>query len=150
MNDEPEQGPDPNDVRRHMKKMLTEREYRQRYRRIDQYRPNPKQLEFHNLIADERMLRGGNQNGKTHGGGAQITFDALGLYPDVWYKGRQFIEPPPIERSVDFLAWIASTTSTTTRDGAQTKLLGDIRQQDGLGTGLIPLDNIVGRPTMAR
>ena len=51
---------------------------------------------------------------------------------------------------LDFLAWVASTTSTTTRDGAQTKLLGDIRQQDGLGTGLIPLDNILGRPTMAR
>ncbi len=72
-----------------------------------------------------------------------------GVYPD-WYQGRQFIEPPPIERPFDFLAWVASTTSTTTRDGAQTKLLGDIRQDDGLGTGLIPLDNIVGRPTMAR
>ncbi len=149
MSDELEQGPDPNDVRRHMKRMLTEKEYRQQYRRIDFYRPNPKQLEFHNLIADERMLRGGNQNGKTHGGGAQLTFDVLGSYPD-WYEGRRFLEPPSIERAVDFLAWVASTTSTTTRDGAQTKLLGDIRQQDGLGTGLIPLDNIVGRPTMAR
>jgi phage terminase large subunit-like protein len=28
--------------------------------------------------------------------------------------------------------------------------LGDVRQQGGLGTGMIPLDNIVGRPTMAR
>jgi phage terminase large subunit-like protein len=78
-----------------------------------------------------------------------MAFDALGLYPD-WYQGRRFETPPPIERSVDFLGWVASTTSTTTRDGAQTKLLGDVRQQDGLGTGMIPLDNIVGRPTMAR
>jgi phage terminase large subunit-like protein len=149
MSDEIEEGPDPNGVRRHAKKMLTEIEYRRQYRRIDHYRPNPKQLEFHNLIADERMLRGGNQQGKTHGGGAGLTFDALGFYPG-WYQGRRFLEPPPIERPVDFLAWVASTTSITTRDGAQTKLLGDIRQQDGLGTGLIPLDNIVGRPTMAR
>jgi phage terminase large subunit-like protein len=66
------------------------------------------------------------------------------------YQGRRFETPPAIERPFDFLGWVASTTSTTTRDGAQTKLLGDVRQQDGLGTGMIPLDNIVGRPTMAR
>ena len=29
-------------------------------------------------------------------------------------------------------------------------MLGDIRQDGGLGTGLIPLDNIVGKPAMAR
>jgi phage terminase large subunit-like protein len=149
MTDEPEQGPDANEIRRHAKKMLTELEYRKRYRRIDYYRPNRKQLEFHNLIASEKMFRAGNQLGKTHCVGAQMTFDALGRYPD-WYKGREFLLPPPIERPFDFLGWVASTTSTTTRDGAQTKLLGDVRQEDGLGTGMIPLDNIVGRPTMAR
>jgi phage terminase large subunit-like protein len=149
MSDEPEQGPDANEIRRHAKKMLTELEYRKRYRRVDFYRPNQKQLEFHNLIAPERMFRAGNQLGKTHCVGAQMAFDALGRYPD-WYKGRRFLTPPPIERPFDFLAWVASTTSTTTRDGAQTKLLGDVRQEDGLGTGMIPLDNIVGRPTMAR
>jgi phage terminase large subunit-like protein len=149
MTDEPEQGPDANEVRRHAKKMLTELEYRKRYRRLDYYRPNEKQLEFHNLIGTEAALRSGNQTGKTHCVGAQLAFDALGRYPD-WYHGRTFLTPPPIERSVDFLAWVASTTSTTTRDGAQTKLLGDVRQEDGLGTGMIPLDAIVGRPTMAR
>ena len=149
MTDELEQGPDANEIRRHAKKMLTEFEYRKRYRRLDYYRPNRKQLEFHNLIATEAALRSGNQNGKTHCVGAQMAFDALGRYPD-WYRGRRFETPPPIERPVDFLGWVASTTSTTTRDGVQTKLLGDVRQEDGLGTGMIPLDNIVGRPTMAR
>jgi phage terminase large subunit-like protein len=149
MSDEQEQGPDPNDVRRHAKHMLTELEYRKKYRRIDFYKPNLKQLQFHNLIAPERMFRAGNQLGKTHCVGAQLTFDTLGSYPD-WYQGRRFEKPPAIERPFDFLAWVASTTSTTTRDGAQTKLLGDVRQQDRLGTGMIPLDNIVGRPTMAR
>ena len=150
MTDEVEQGPDANEIRRHAKKMLTELEYRKRYRRIDYYRPNQKQLEFHNLIASEKMFRAGNQLGKTHCVGAQMAFDALGRYPD-WYQGRRFETPPPIERPFDFLGWVASTTtSTTTRDGAQTKLLGDVRQEDGLGTGMIPFDNIVGRPTMAR
>jgi phage terminase large subunit-like protein len=149
MTDEPEEGPDANEVRRHAKKMLTEFEYRKKYRRLDYYRPNQKQLAFHNLIASEKMFRAGNQLGKTHCVGAQMSFDALGSYPD-WYQGRRFETPPAIERPFDFLGWVASTTSTTTRDGAQTKLLGDVRQQDGLGTGMIPLDNIVGRPTMAR
>jgi phage terminase large subunit-like protein len=149
MSDNLEEGPDPNEVRRHAKKMLTELEYRKRYCRLDFYRPNPKQMDFHNLVATERMLRAGNQQGKTHGAAAQMAMDALALYPD-WYQGRKFDNPPPIERAFDFLGWIASTTSTTTRDGAQTKLLGDLRQEDGLGTGLIPLDCIPGRPAMAR
>jgi hypothetical protein len=149
MTDEIEEGPDPNDVRRHAKKMCTETEYRKRYRRIDYYRPSAKQLEFHNLIAPERCLRGANQSGKTTAGGAQMTMDVLGRYPD-WYKGRRFDKPPPIGRTFDFLGWVASTTSTTTRDGAQVKLLGDVREDGGLGTGLIPLDSIVSRPIMAR
>jgi phage terminase large subunit-like protein len=147
--DDFEQGPDPNQVRRHAKKMLTEIEYRKKYCRLDFYRPNRKQLVFHNLVETERMLRAGNQEGKTHCCGAQVAMDALGRYPD-WYQGRRFVKPPPIERPFDFLAWVASPTSTTTRDGAQVKLIGDIRDEYGLGTGLIPLDNIVGRPTMAR
>jgi phage terminase large subunit-like protein len=149
MADDLEAGPDPNDVRRHAKKLYTELQYRQKYRRIDFYRPNFKQEEFHNLVASERMLRAGNQLGKTQAAAAQMTFDALALYPD-WYTGRKFLVPPKIERPFDFIGWAGCTTSGKTRDGAQIKLLGDIRQQGGLGTGLIPLDNIVGKPTMAR
>src|SRR5215471_17932916 len=144
-----EEGPDPNGVRRHAKKMLTDYEYRRTYRRIDFYRPNRKQLEFHNCQAREVALRAGNQLGKTQAAGFQLASDALALYPG-WYKGRQFLTRPPIERATDFLGWAACTTQGKTRDGAQTKLLGDIRQEKGLGTGMIPLDNIVGRPTMAR
>jgi phage terminase large subunit-like protein len=149
VNDELEEGPDPNDVRRHAKRMYTEMQYRQKYRRIDFYRPNLKQLEFHNTVSRETMLRANNQGGKTHAAGAQVTMDALAMYPD-WYEGRRFIEPPKIERPFEFLAWASCTTSTKTRDGAQTKLLGPIRDSDGMGTGLIPLDNIVGKPMMAR
>jgi len=146
---EVEEGPDPNDVRRQAKRMFTEFQYRQKYRRIDFYKPNEKQRLFHNTIAREKALRAGNQLGKTQAAGAQMTFDALAFYPG-WYQGRRFLERPKIERTEDFLGWAACTTQGKTRDGAQVKLLGDIRTEKGLGTGLIPLDNIVGRPTMAR
>jgi phage terminase large subunit-like protein len=149
MSDEPELGPDPNHVRRHAKKMHTEMQYRRRYCRLDYYRPNPRQKDFHNLVAAERCLRAGNQQGKTHCCAGQMAMDALGRYAD-WYKGRRFDRPPAIERPTDFVGWAGCTTSTTTRDGLQAKLLGDLTQHDGMGTGLIPLDNIVGRPTMAR
>jgi len=149
MTDEPEEGPDPNDIRRHARKMYTELQYRQKYRRIDFYRPNDRQRDFHNCTASEVMLRAGNQQGKTHAAGCQMTMDAISLYPE-WYSGRRFVVPPKIERPYDFIGWAGCTTSGKTRDGAQVKLLGDIRQQGGLGTGLIPLDNIVGKPTMAR
>jgi phage terminase large subunit-like protein len=147
--EEPELGPDPNDIRRHAKKIYTNAQYRQKYRRIDFYKPNPKQMEFHNLLEHEKMIRAGNQLGKTQSAAAQMTMDALRLYPD-WYTGRRFMVPPAIERPYDFIGWYGCTTSDKTRDGAQVKLLGDIRKQGGLGTGLIPLDNIVGKPTMAR
>ena len=144
-------GPDPNSIRRHQKKMLTEYEYRRKYCRFDFYLPSARQLLFHGLSAAEVMIRAGNQLGKTHAGAAQMTMDALARYPD-WYpeEGRQFLVPPAIERPFDFLAWAACDTSATTRAGVQTKLLGDVMQEGGLGTGLIPLDAIVGRPAMAR
>jgi hypothetical protein len=77
--DETEEGPDPTDVRRHAKRMYTEMQYRKKYRRIDFYRPNLKQEEFHNLQASEKMIRAGNQLGKTQSAAAQMTMDALGL-----------------------------------------------------------------------
>jgi phage terminase large subunit-like protein len=149
MTDEIEQGPDPNEVRRHAKKMHTELEYRQKYRRIDFYKPNRSQLLFHALQVPEKALRAGNQLGKTHGAGAEFAFQTLARYPD-WWRGRKFVVPPKIERPIDFMGWASCTTSTKVRDGSQLKLLGPVRDQGGLGTGLIPLDNIVGRPTMAR
>jgi phage terminase large subunit-like protein len=147
--DEPEYGPDANALRRHAKRMLSNRDYLKKYRRLGFYKPHPKQMEFHNLLAVERMLRAGNQLGKSHAGAAQLAMDAIAWWPD-WFKGHKFDTPPAIERPYDFLGWAACTTSATTRDGVQMKLIGDIRQDGGLGQGLIPLDNIVGRPSLAR
>lgn len=149
MADDLEEGPDPNDLRRHAKRMFTEAQYRRKYRRIDFYKPNRAQLKFHALITPEKMLRAGNQLGKTHGTGFEFATHATAIYPE-WWTGRKFLTPPPIERPVEWMGWASCTTSEKVRDGAQLKLLGPVLDEGGLGTGLIPLDNIVGRPTMAR
>lgn len=149
MTDELE-GPDPNDVRRHAKRMYTNAQYRKKYRRIDFYQPNEKQKLFHQLTVPEKMLRAGNQMGKTHGAGFEFASHATAIYPGWWEGGRRFLAPPKIERPFEWMGWASCTSSTKVRDGCQVKLLGPIRETGGLGTGLIPLDNIVGRPTMAR
>jgi phage terminase large subunit-like protein len=144
MNDDTEQGPDPNERRKHAKKLYSEREYRDRYYKILRYEPHPKQLAAHNSTAHRLMLQAGNQQGKTHCIGAQMAIDLTGAYDDfAWYKGPRALEK-------DILCWAASTTSVMSRDGIQAKLVGDLNQSDGMGTGLIPLDAIRGRPTMAR
>ncbi len=77
------------------KTMFSAADYAKKYRRIDFYRPNPKQLEFHNKHADcngAGAARAGTQMGKTHAGAAQMTMDSLALYPD-WYHGRKFLCP---------------------------------------------------------
>jgi phage terminase large subunit-like protein len=146
-------GPDPNDLRRHAKKIYTEAQYRKKYRRIDFYKPNLKQLAFHNALFPERMLRAGNQQGKTQAAAAELAMHATQIYPE-WkdlggLKGRRFMSRPKIERPFDFLAWAAAPNGVKIRDGMQTKLLGDLSEDGGLGTGMIPLDNI-GKLTMAR
>jgi phage terminase large subunit-like protein len=143
-----EEGPDPNDIRRHQKRMLTNEQYRKKYRRLDFYRPNDKQREFHNALEREVMLRAGNQNGKTHAAGAQIAMDALAIYP-AWHEGRKFIKPPAIERPMEWLGWCASTEAAKVRDNIQLKLMGSVADGD-MGTGLLPLDNIIGKPLMSR
>lgn len=145
------EGPDANQVRRHAKKMNTEQQYRQRYRRCDFYEPNPFQLSLHNAPKDARLinLRAANGSGKTLSAAMQCSYDMQGDYP-FWYMGRQFLTVPKIIRSYNFQVLISSITSQVLRDGLAKALLGDLSQEDGLGSGALPLDCIQGRPTMSR
>lgn len=143
---------DPNDVRRHAKRMYTEAEYRKLYRRIDFYKPNRFQLKLHNAPANVRYInaRAANQLGKSTAAAMQLAMDAMGYYPS-WYTGRKFLKPPPIIRSYDFQAFIASIQSYVLRDGIARALVGDLSQgQSGLGTGAIPLDMIAEKITYTR
>ena len=102
--------------------------------RLADYRPYPKQFEFHAaggpLTVRERLLKAGNQVGKTICAGYEHAMHLSGRYPD-WWAGVVFDEPT--------IGWAASETSQGTRDTVQRILLGQV---GSWGTGAIPRDAI--------
>lgn len=97
-------------------------------RRLSLYRPYPKQQKFHIAGATyrERLLRAGNQMGKTLAAAAEVAIHATGKYPE-WWQGKRFGKAPVI--------WCAGVTGEVVRDSIQRLLLGDVANP---GTGFIP------------
>ena len=108
--------------------LLKERETRRNTDRLRHYRPYPKQQQFHAAGREhhERLLRAGNQQGKTFSAGMEMAYHVTGLYPD-WWEGRRWDRP--------IIAWAGSDTGETTRDNPQRALLGLVGE---FGTGSIP------------
>lgn len=109
---------------------------------LAKYRPYAKQREFHdagNLPGIfERLLRAGNQVGKTWCAGAETAMHLTGRYPDDW-KGKRFDHPT--------VGWAAGVTNLSTRDTVQRILMGRSDPEEGVaqwGTGSIPAECIVG------
>lgn len=116
---------------------------KKKYRAIDMFEPYSKQRDFFDagLVYKERMLSAGNQMGKTKAGCAETVYHLTGEYPDDWL-GKRFDHPTK--------GWAASVSGLATRDGVQTQLLGEPGIVDLLGTGLIPRDKIIGKPSTMR
>jgi phage terminase large subunit-like protein len=96
-----------------------------------QYKPYPKQAEFHASGAEhrERLLMAGNQLGKSYCGAMEMAIHLTGQYPD-WWQGRRWDRP--------IRAWAGSKTGEVTRDGPQRYLAGEPKNRDAWGTGSIP------------
>lgn len=105
---------------------------RLRTNRIRFYQPYAKQAEFHAAGARyrERLLRAGNQLGKTYCGAAELSYHLTGRYPD-WWRGRAWDKP------VSW--WAGGKDSISVRDSLGMLLLGPPSDR---GTGLIPKDAI--------
>jgi phage terminase large subunit-like protein len=103
------------------------------YTRLALYQPYEKQKAFHaaGVSFRERLLRAGNQNGKTFCGGCEGAYHLTGDYPS-WWTGRRF--------DVPIMMWAAGVTGETTRDNVQRVLLGPLGE---LGAGSVPKDRIV-------
>ncbi len=96
--------------------------------KIADYRPYAKQREFHRLGASmrERLLRAGNQNGKSFCVGSEASYHLTGQYPD-WWEGRRWDRPTVV--------WASGETAEATRDNPQRVLCG---MPGETGTGAIP------------
>lgn len=116
---------------------------KRRFSRIEFFKPYPKQQEFFDLgaIVRERMLRAGNQIGKSEAGAAETAYHLTGDYPDDW-MGVKFDRP--------ITAWACGESGLMVRDISQAKLFGEPGVEDSLGTGFVPKDRIIGKPSMAR
>lgn len=101
--------------------------------RLALYSPYVKQKAFHSAGGRyrERLLRAGNQNGKTLCGGCEGAYHLTGDYPS-WWTGRRFEKP--------VVMWAAGVTGETTRDNPQRVLLGNVGER---GRGTIPEVSIV-------
>lgn len=116
---------------------------KQRYHRIDFFKPYPKQQEFfdNGSMFSERMLSAGNQQGKSEAGAAEMAYHLTGVYPDDW-MGRKWERP--------IKAWICGESALVVRDVQQSKLCGEPGLEEAFGSGMIPRDNFEGKPSMAR
>lgn len=114
--------------------MALERESNRRLslRKLTEYQPYAKQLEFHasGKLYRERLLMAGNQLGKTLSAGAETAMHVTGRYPDWW---------PGLVKSKPFACWVSGVTGESTRDNPQRILYGPL---GAAGTGMIPKDAI--------
>lgn len=108
--------------------------------RLANYRPYTKQAQFHELGATkrERLLRAGNQLGKTFSGAAEMAYHLTGEYPEGW-KGRRWDRP--------IVAWAGGKDGVSVRDSLVRLLVGP---RGEVGTGFIPKRCIIGDPTASR
>jgi phage terminase large subunit-like protein len=105
--------------------------------RLEDYRPYPKQREFHAAGAThrERLLMAGNQLGKTLAAAMEVAMHMTGRYPD-WWEGYRFDRPT---RGI-----CGSESVELTKKGVQRLLLGNPETPEQWGTGSIPKDCLIG------
>lgn len=128
-----ESEPSPARLKSELLTLLEEAKRRKDRRKLTEYQPYAKQLEFHakSLIDRERLLMAANQVGKTFCGAAEAAIHLTGQYPS-WWTGRRWDRP--------VRAWGGSKTGEVTRDGVQRYLVGEPKDESQWGTGAIPGD----------
>jgi phage terminase large subunit-like protein len=133
--------PDPAAVMRLARQALTSAEFRKKFHASDFWGP----AEFYEpqmrFFADgakhhQRLLRGGNQVGKSFACAFEASLHMSGAYPK-WWPGKRFSRPTR--------GWIVGVTGQLVRDGPQRQLTA---KQGEFGTGTIPLAAFAGKPVM--
>jgi phage terminase large subunit-like protein len=133
--------PDPARIMKLARQALSSSDFRKKFHLADYWGPAQfyePQLKF---FADgakyhQRLIRGGNQVGKSFSAAFEASLHMTGQYPK-WWKGKRFTKPTR--------GWIVGPTSQLVRDGAQKQLCA---RQGEFGTGTIPLPAFAGKPIM--
>jgi len=122
--------------RRELLDLMQAQDTRNRTNWLRDYKPYPKQVEFHTGGAThiERLFMAGNQLGKTLSGAAETAMHLTGRYPD-WWTGRRWGHA--------LRAMAGSESAELTRKGVQRLLLGPPEDKSQWGTGAIPKDALV-------
>jgi phage terminase large subunit-like protein len=133
--------PDPARLIKTARQALTSAEFRKKFHLADFWGPSefyPPQLEHFALGATkhQRLVRGGNQVGKSFCCAYEAALHLTGQYPR-WWRGRRFNRPTR--------GWTAGPSVQLVRDGPQRQLCS---RQGEFGTGTIPLTAFVGKPIM--
>jgi phage terminase large subunit-like protein len=133
--------PDPAQILKLARQAMTSSEFRKKFHMADFWGPKEfyePQLKF---FADgvkyhQRLIRGGNQVGKSFAAAFEASCHMTGQYPK-WWTGRKLTKPTR--------GWIIGPTAQLVRDGPQRQLCS---RQGEFGTGTIPLASFAGKPVM--
>jgi phage terminase large subunit-like protein len=114
-----------------------------RYRKIDFWRPYPKQAQFFEtgVRHRERAYFAGTQLGKTEALAFELASHLSGIYSPDW-PGRKWDRP--------VRAWAVGDSLKMVRDILQKKLCGEPGNIEDFGSGMIPKHLFVGDPVLAR
>ncbi|MEO6781842.1 MAG: terminase family protein [Bradyrhizobium sp.] len=120
---------------------MTSSEYRKKFHLADFFGPQEfyePQLKFfaEGKTHHQRLLRGGNQVGKSFSAAFEASLHMTGRYPR-WWQGKRFDKPTR--------GWIVGVTTQLVRDGPQRQL---VSRQGEFGSGTIPLASFAAKPTM--
>jgi hypothetical protein len=109
--------PDPAALLRLARQALTSAEFRKKFNLADYWGANEfylPQLRFFEAGATyhQRLIRGGNQVGKSFAAAFEASLHISGAYPG-WWKGRRFTKPTR--------GWVIGPTTQLVRDGPQVR-----------------------------
>ena len=136
-----EDTPDPAKIMRLAKQALTSSEYRKKFHAADFFGPQEfyePQMKFfaEGRTHHQRLLRGGNQVGKSFSAAFEASLHMTGQYPK-WWPGKRFTKATR--------GWIVGVTAQLVRDGPQRQL---VSRQGEFGSGTIPLASFASKPVM--